>query len=248
MSGFDLSGPAALVAIGLPLAMMATLIAILTVQQRRRARLADSERPVTGRYGIAVGSPVPKATVPRTGSAPVARPGPQANAAPAPATATPPSALTPRTEKVPSAPSAPPVPERKPAAGSAPIAAPSAAVAEIAAKVARAEQLKDESRLPGLYLALGEAKLAAGSTAEGAEFLRKSIRSAIRSGDVEAHAKARLELGDLARASGDLTTACEHWQIARGLYFEARRSTELEAVESRMQRHGCPTDWVLNDF
>lgn len=148
-----------------------------------------------------------------------------------------------------------PVAQRTPAQAPSTVAATTvvapvqaADTADLAVRVARAEQQKDERRLPALYLALGEARLAAGSTTEGADLLRKSIRAAVRGGDIEVHAKARLELGDLARASGDLTTACEHWQIARGLYFEARRSAELQGVEGRMQRHGCPTDWVLNDF
>ena len=52
----------------------------------------------------------------------------------------------------------------------------------------------------------------------------------------------------MARKSGDLTTACEHWQIARGLYVELKKEGELEQVEARMHDNGCPTDWVLNDF
>ena len=51
-----------------------------------------------------------------------------------------------------------------------------------------------------------------------------------------------------ARAAGDLTTACEHWQIARSLFEEGSQKAKAENVEARMKRFGCPTDWVLNDF
>jgi hypothetical protein len=55
-------------------------------------------------------------------------------------------------------------------------------------------------------------------------------------------------LGDLAHKDGDLTTACEHWQIARALFVELKQDGAHESVEVRMLRNGCPTDWVLTDF
>ena len=61
-------------------------------------------------------------------------------------------------------------------------------------------------------------------------------------------AAARLELGDLARASGDLTTACEHWQMARTLFTTLRRTSDALTAEKRMERARCPSDWVLNQF
>ena len=88
----------------------------------------------------------------------------------------------------------------------------------------------------------------AGETSAAAELLRQSIRAATSAGHKDAHAKARLALGDLAQAGGDPVTACEHWQIARSLFRELRRSREHDAVEARMRRNGCPTDWVLTDF
>ena len=62
------------------------------------------------------------------------------------------------------------------------------------------------------------------------------------------HAEARLELAEIARASGDLTTACEHWQIARGLFSDLKHAKGRGKAETLMREHGCPTDWVLNDF
>jgi hypothetical protein len=91
-------------------------------------------------------------------------------------------------------------------------------------------------------------ELGAGRVAEASDHLRKSIRLATKLGSKPVHAQARLELGDIACASGDLTTACEHWQIARGLFFELKHKGTLDATEARMRQNGCPTDWVLNDF
>ncbi len=105
-----------------------------------------------------------------------------------------------------------------------------------------------EAELSGLYLALARDRLADHRSDEAGELLRKSIRLAAKLGQKQTHAGARLELGDLVREQGDLTTACEHWQIARGLFHELKRAGELAAAEKRMRQNGCPTDWVLNDF
>lgn len=119
---------------------------------------------------------------------------------------------------------------------------------DVLSAVAEAEARRDERRLAALWLELAGHEIASGRTDEAAATLRKSIRVASRLGLKNEHAAARLELGDLSRLAGDLTTACEHWQIARGLYFELERRTELAAAETRMSETGCPTDWVLNDF
>jgi hypothetical protein len=97
---------------------------------------------------------------------------------------------------------------------------------------------------------LGRAEefLAAGNADEAATQLRLCIRLSSKLKDARTEARARLELGDLARASGDLTTACEHWQLARALFADVRQPTESTAAELRMERAGCPTDWVLNQF
>jgi tetratricopeptide (TPR) repeat protein len=112
----------------------------------------------------------------------------------------------------------------------------------------RAEGKGDESELAELHFAYAREKLAAGRVAEAADLLRKSIRVASRIGKKKVHAEARLELAEIARADGDLTTACEHWQIARGLFSELKQARELDKAETLMRQHGCPTDWILNDF
>lgn len=103
-------------------------------------------------------------------------------------------------------------------------------------------------RLPGLYLSLAQWQIQSGEPRAAQDVLRKCIRSATTAGMKDAHARARVTLGDLVQASGDPATACEHWQIARQLFHELRLSKDFEAVDARMLRNGCPTDWVLTDF
>ena len=102
--------------------------------------------------------------------------------------------------------------------------------------------------LPALYLTLGREEIARGETEEGAGHLRSCIRHAARSRNAAVEAEARLELAELAREAGDLTTACEHWQIARSLFHKLARASDVAGTEDRMRHHGCPTDWVLTDF
>jgi len=120
--------------------------------------------------------------------------------------------------------------------------------AALAAAVRDAESRGESARLPGLYLSLARCRIEDGETADAEELLRKSIRGAAGAQIKDTHAMARLALGDLAHRSGDLTTACEHWQIARALFHELKQKRDHEAAESRMLRNGCPTDWVLTDF
>jgi tetratricopeptide (TPR) repeat protein len=120
--------------------------------------------------------------------------------------------------------------------------------AALAAAVSDAEARDERGRLPGLYLLLAKCHVEDGQTADAEELLRKSIRGAADAKLKDTHAKARLVLGDLALQSGDLTTACEHWQIARAPFHELDQRHDHEAAERRMLSNGCPTDWVLNDF
>lgn len=120
--------------------------------------------------------------------------------------------------------------------------------AAILAAVRTAEARGQHEKLPILYLSLARCRIETGEVADAEELLRKSIRAAGGAHQKETHARARLALGDLAHAGGDLTTACEHWQIARAIFFELKQRGDHEAVEGRMRRNGCPTDWVLTDF
>jgi tetratricopeptide (TPR) repeat protein len=120
--------------------------------------------------------------------------------------------------------------------------------AELTLLLQDAEKSSAHERLPPLYLSLAQCRLAEGEAAEAEELLRKSIRGAAGPRYRDIHAKARVVLGDIAHANGDLTTACEHWQIARALFHELRQTRDHSAVEARMLKNGCPTDWVLTDF
>lgn len=140
-----------------------------------------------------------------------------------------------------------PVAEPDLAAVPLPAAAPAPAV-DWMQQIRAAEAASDHAALPGLYLSLARDEIAKGQGSTAADHLRSSVRFAAKTRNAAIHAEARLELAELARASGDLTTACEHWQIARGLFRELSKKPELDGTESLMQRHGCPTDWVLNDF
>ncbi len=144
----------------------------------------------------------------------------------------------------------PPRPEPRSYGGApdAVVPAPARARDLLAERIARAEAAGDERTLVEAYFERAREKVEAGREQEAAELLRKCIRFASKLAMKEPHARARLELGDIARAGGDLTTACEHWQIARALFFELKEAHALSASEARMRQYGCPTDWVLNDF
>jgi hypothetical protein len=118
----------------------------------------------------------------------------------------------------------------------------------VASSIKRAEAAGRDQDLAALYLAHARELLAAGRRDNAAAELRKSVRIASRIGDAKVHGEGRLELAELARAEGDLTTACEHWQIARRLFSELGQASDLQKADTLMRRHGCPTDWVLNDF
>ncbi|AHB50271.1 hypothetical protein W911_12725 [Hyphomicrobium nitrativorans NL23] len=132
------------------------------------------------------------------------------------------------------------------ARGDAPVAKPSAE--HWLDQIRLAEERNDAAALPALYLALGQEEIARGEAEDGAGHLRSCIRHAARSRNAAVEAEARLELAELAREAGDLTTACEHWQIARSLFHKLARTHDVSVTEDRMRHHGCPTDWVLTDF
>ena len=109
-------------------------------------------------------------------------------------------------------------------------------------------ELAEEGQTPASLLARAHEHLAAGAHDEAADLLRACARLASKLKEVGIEAVARLELGDLARSHGDMTTACEHWQLARSLYAELKRVDEVTAAVKRMEKAGCPTDWVLTKF
>ncbi|MBN9290483.1 MAG: hypothetical protein J0H36_05030, partial [Hyphomicrobium denitrificans] len=67
-------------------------------------------------------------------------------------------------------------------------------------------------------------------------------------GPESTHAIARMHLADAARSTGDMTSACEHWHLAREAFHASGHSEEHARVEKLMRENGCPTDWVLTEF
>jgi hypothetical protein len=115
-------------------------------------------------------------------------------------------------------------------------------------RIRKAEAAGDIAAAASLNLAWARADIAAGRSSDAADRLRTTVRLAAQSKQAALHAEARIELAELAREAGDLTTACEHWQLARALFHDLKRADRVGDTERLMQRHGCPTDWVLNDF
>lgn len=114
--------------------------------------------------------------------------------------------------------------------------------------IAEAAERGDNAALATAHLAFAKSEIAEGRNAQAGDQLRACLQFAARTRDRALQAEARLELAELSRAEGDLTTACEHWQIARALFHDLSSKRELDETEKLMRTHGCPTDWVLNDF
>lgn len=121
-------------------------------------------------------------------------------------------------------------------------------VEEVNAALERAIAADKKADVALLSLYLARRHKASGAGGDVGELLRRAVRLSAELGLKDIQAEARLDLGEEARASGDLTTACEHWQIARTLFEEGSHKAKADNVEARMKRFGCPTDWVLNDF
>ncbi len=97
-------------------------------------------------------------------------------------------------------------------------------------------------------VAVGTAMEKSTTAAEAVNALGELVLTAAKNGDADVEAAARLQLGDICEQSSDMTTACEHWQIARDLFDKGENIEAREVAEEKMRRNGCPSDWVLNDF
>lgn len=127
-------------------------------------------------------------------------------------------------------------------------ATPEMTAAELELHVQRVEASGETAVLAGLYLVLARKLGEAGHTNRSLEALRSAAGLGAKYGPKSIHGAARLELADIAFRAGDLTLACEHWQLARMAFQEAGEREAHEHVDKRMRDHGCPTDWVLTDF
>lgn len=119
---------------------------------------------------------------------------------------------------------------------------------DITEDILKAEKHGDVSALAALYLEKARFELENGAPSAASEPLRKSATLAAKHDLKKIHAEARLELAGLAEASEDMTTACEHWQIARTLFHELDLQDQVTETDQLMLGNGCPTDWVLTDF
>ena len=106
----------------------------------------------------------------------------------------------------------------------------------------------DQPSLAPIYLQIAAAHRNAGRENDYLTALRSAAGCGAKHGPSSAHAQARLELAEVSFAAGDLTGACEQWQLARGAFLDDGQRDAHARVEKRMRDHGCPTDWVLTDF
>jgi hypothetical protein len=99
-----------------------------------------------------------------------------------------------------------------------------------------------------LYLEIAKVHRSQGDELACLSALRAAAGLAAQHGPHSAHAEARLELAEAAYTAGDLTGACEQWQIARTALLDDGQKVAHASVDKRMRDNGCPTDWVLTDF
>ena len=102
--------------------------------------------------------------------------------------------------------------------------------------------------LAALYFDLARCYAELGNENSRMSALRSAAAYGARHGPHASHAAARLELAEAAYLAGDLTTACEQWQLARTACLEGGQLELHASIEKRMRANGCPTDWVLTDF
>ena len=115
-------------------------------------------------------------------------------------------------------------------------------------KIKTAQARGETALLAGLYLDLGRARRQLGLDKEALDAMLSAAGTGAMYGPKTKHAEARLELAEVAYRAGDLTTACEHWQIARTALQDDGQAKGAAAIDKRMRDNGCPTDWVLTDF
>lgn len=272
----DLTGSLGWLAISAPFAVLALVLIWALVDVRRVPRKRQESAGAAARAAPPVEMPPPQPRQelqpgPPAGGAPSrSAPPPPPVTAPALKSAPPKSQVQPpRTE--PPAPVAPasaptprsdrPVPPPTPVTAEPPPAPPSpspsparpvvdaALVTSLERSIRAAVGSGDEASVARLSLQLARALPAGQEHGHDVEsYLRRAITVAMRLGDTATHATARLELGDRVGGRGDMITACEHWQIARQIFWDENRRDGIAEADQRMIANGCPTDWVLNDF
>ena len=114
--------------------------------------------------------------------------------------------------------------------------------------LAAAEARGDHLQLTQDGIVLSHLLIARGATAEAKALLTKTAMVATRAKLAEQNAAARIELAEIAREEGDMTTACEHWQLAKQLFHEIDRKADAQRMGDKLRLNHCPTDWFLTGF
>lgn len=116
------------------------------------------------------------------------------------------------------------------------------------AAIEKAKAQKDDETLSGKTVELARLLLLRAQRPQAATLLQSAALVARRANLPLVHAEARIELAELAHGEGDMTSACEHWQIAKLMFHDAGRRQERDRVAELMRQRHCPTDWVLTNF
>jgi hypothetical protein len=111
-----------------------------------------------------------------------------------------------------------------------------------------AKSARDDPQISRNSVALARLLLARSARPQASMLLQSAVMAARRAALPVVHAEARIELAELALADGDLTSACEHWQMAKLMFHESGRRADQERMADVMRLHRCPTDWILTNF
>lgn len=114
--------------------------------------------------------------------------------------------------------------------------------------ISAAKAIDDDAVLSSASVELARLLIARSARQDASQHLHAAVVAARRSNLPGPHAAARVELAELAYRDGDLTTACEHWQMAKLMFHETERRTDRDRIAEVMRQHRCPTDWVLTNF
>lgn len=121
-------------------------------------------------------------------------------------------------------------------------------LADVRQRLDASDTITQPASLAPLYLEMAALHAEDGNETARMTALRSAAGLAAQHGPRVAHADARLQLAEVAYLSGDLTSACEHWQIARTTLLDDGQKDASSKIDQRMRDTGCPTDWVLTDF
>ena len=114
--------------------------------------------------------------------------------------------------------------------------------------MATAKAQRDDVLLSRSGVDLARLMLKRAARPQAAVVLQTAALAARRAKLPVVHAEARLELAEIALSDGDLTSACEHWQMAKLMFHESGRRSDQDRVAELMRVQRCPTDWVLTNF